>query len=66
MSDEIGAGQPFGEFQLETVTKADGRLLHLYTWPVPADTGVPVRDAEPRAGGGDPAAGPDAEEQPGV
>ena len=57
---------PFGHFELEVVVKPDGRRLHLYTWADRADRGTPDRTPEPPAGGGEPAAGPDAEEQPGV
>jgi hypothetical protein len=56
----------FGRFQLETVTKSDGRLLHLYTWPEPVDPGLPTAQPAPPPQGGDPRLGPDSEEQPGV
>ena len=67
MSDDRQAGSPvFGRFALETVTKSDGRLLHLYSWPEPAETGEPsVQPATP-ADGGEGRLGPDSEEQSGV
>jgi len=50
---------PFGLFELESVVKADGRMLHLYTWPDARDPGGQATDAEPPTPH-------DAEDQPGV
>ncbi|MBA2314838.1 MAG: hypothetical protein H0V87_05570 [Chloroflexi bacterium] len=64
--DPASDGGPFGRFRLEAIVKADGRRLTLYSWPEPADPGAPVADHQTPVRGGDPTAGPDAEEQPGV
>ena len=65
-NDRRSGHGPLGLFRLEVITKPDGRLLHLYTWPEPAPAGERVESREPDARGGDARAGPDAEEQPGV
>ena len=56
----------FGRYRLETIRKADGRELHLYTWPEAPHPGEPDVRPAPPAEGGDPRQGPDSEEQPGV
>ena len=67
MTDDPGRDLPaVARFRLETVTKSDGRLLHLYSWPEPVDPGEPAQQPAPPPQGGDPRLGPDSEEQPGV